>query len=87
VPALAQLLMQRSQLGHHPLASGLASDVKGAGLPVPFADMREAQKIEHFRRICSALLPVRVGVWSKLDQARFVRADFQAELPESCLPG
>jgi hypothetical protein len=31
----------------------------------------------------SALLPVRVGVWSKLDLARFVRVDFQAGLPES----
>src|SRR6266511_4692310 len=85
VPALAQLLMQRFQLGHHPLASGLASDVKVAGLPVPFADMREAQKVDRFRLVFSALLPVRVGVWSKLDRARFVRVDFQAELPESCL--
>src|SRR5687767_10712091 len=39
MPALAQLLMQRFQLGRHPLASGLASDGKVAGLPVPFADM------------------------------------------------
>jgi hypothetical protein len=85
VPALAQLLVQRIQLGHHSLASGLASDDKVAGLPVPFADMREAQKVGRFRLAFSAPPPVCVGVWSKLDQTRVVRVDFQAELLESCL--
>ena len=62
VPAVAQLLMQRFQLGHHPLASGLASDAEVASLLVPLADVREAQKVECFRLAFASLRPIRGGV-------------------------
>jgi hypothetical protein len=86
VPTLAQLLLQRCQLRPHALARRLASDDTGAGLPMPCTDVCEAQKVERLRLAFSSWLPVRDGVWPKLDQARVVWMHFQAELPASSLP-
>jgi hypothetical protein len=52
---------------------------------VPLADGCKAQKVERFRLAFSALLPVGDGVWPQLNQTRFVRVYFQAELPVSRL--
>src|SRR5687768_11025907 len=78
--ALAELLIQGFQLRHHALPRRLTTDCEVARLSVPLADMREPQKVERFRLAFAPLLPVRDGVWPELDQACFLRMEFQPEL-------
>jgi hypothetical protein len=61
VPTLAQLLRPRLQLGHQPLANGLAPDAAVARLPVPLADVRAAQQVAGRWLAFSPLLPVGDG--------------------------
>src|SRR5262245_40504706 len=81
--ALPQLLIQGFQLHHHALTRRLAPNGKVAGLPVPLADVREAQEVERFRLAFAPLLPVGDGLWPNFDQACLLRMEFQPELVQA----
>ncbi len=78
--ALPQLSPNLLQLGCHALADGLTVYGEMACLVVRPADVGETQEVEGLRFPFPMLLPVLGGVAPKLDQARFLRVQFQPEL-------
>ena len=79
VHALAELLFNFFQLGHHALGDRLA--LQGE-VPVPAlpADMLEAQEIERLWLTFSSLPPVWFGKTPELDPARLIWVELQSEL-------
>ena len=79
VHALAELLLNLSQLAPHALADRLAPhrEVPFAVLP---ADVREAQEVERLRLAFSSSFPVWFGKPPELDPARFFWMQFQPKL-------
>src|SRR6266568_822549 len=81
VPALAQLLPHCLQLATQPLFDRLPPDLEPATPPSLPAPMRESQKIESVRLSLPSPFPVIFREPPELDQPRFLRVQFQPELP------
>ena len=81
---LPKLGRDRLPLRLPPLAHRLAQDRE---LPCPClpADVREAQEVESLGWTRTAFQPTLLGVSPELNQPRFLRVQFQAELDEPLL--
>src|ERR1700691_1457887 len=73
MPASPKLLLQLAELCRESLTNRLSLDDEPAGLPGRPTQVRETQKVEHFRLALASLLPVFGGLAPKLNQARLVR--------------
>ena len=87
MPSSPQLRLDLLQLRGQALAHRLTLDEKSIRLPSLAAEMRKTQKVEIIRLPLTALLPIVVGVTSKLDEPRFLRVQFQPKLLQPLLPG
>src|SRR5580693_5088642 len=81
MPPLAKLLPYLLQFAPQPLFDRLPSDRKPVALPGFPTDMCEAQKIEGLGFPFPSPLPVALRESPKLDHPRFLRVQFQSELP------
>src|ERR1700752_2409752 len=73
MPATPKILLQLSELGGESLQNRLPLDDEPAGLPSLPTNVRETQKIKHFRLALAPQLPVFGCVTPELNQARLVR--------------
>src|SRR5580692_6729922 len=83
VHSQSQLGFHRIQLRLLPLTNRLPYHREVTVAPLLPADMREAEEVERLRLPFSAPLPVSRRVRSELQKPRFVRMQFELELPES----
>src|SRR5258707_849943 len=72
-----------AQLGLQPFANRLPQDREASVAPLLPTDVGEAEEVERLRFPFSALLPVFGCERSELQQPRFLRMQFQTELPHS----
>src|SRR5215469_6786706 len=81
VHSLAELRLDASELGPHPLGDRLAPNCKPSKAVLP-ADMREAQKIKRFGLTFPSSFPVLFGVPPEFDPARLIRVQLQSKLSQ-----
>src|ERR1700694_3556542 len=81
VPTLPQLFAHLLELGSHPLAHRVPLHREPSS-PSSSTHVHKPQKLEGLWFLLAPLLAVTCGVPPKLQQARFVRVQRQAKLPQ-----
>lgn len=83
MPASLEFGFHLTQLRLQPFANRLPQDREPSIAPLLPTDVGESEEVERLRFPVSTLLPVFGPERSELQQSRFLRMQFQAELPHS----